>query len=323
MKAIVCTNYGPPEVLQLKEIEKPTPKDNQILIKIHAATATSGDARIRGFNVPTSFKLPMRLALGITKPRKKILGGQLAGEIEAVGKDVTRFKVGDQVFGSSGFAFGCYAEYVCVSEKAVIIPKPDNVSYEDAATTPFGGGTALHFLRKANIQAGQKVLIVGASGSIGTFAVQLAKYFGAEVTGVCSTKNVELVKSLGADKVIDYTQEDFTQNGETYDIIFDTVGKSSFARDKSILAENGYYLLGSGGLFDIFRALWTQRRGRQKLISEMASETTEIFTFLSERLANGDIKSVIGKSFPLEETAEAHRYVDTGHKQGNVAIKVV
>jgi 2-desacetyl-2-hydroxyethyl bacteriochlorophyllide A dehydrogenase len=322
MKAIVCTKYGPPEVLQLKEVEKPTPKDNEVLIKIFATTVTSGDMRMRSFKVPPLPWLPMRIIMGFRGPRKKIFGTDLAGEIESVGKDVNLFKKGDQIFGSTG-GFGAHAEYVCLSEEEVLTTKPTNMTYEEAAPVFFAGHTALHFLRKGNIQSEQKVLIYGASGAVGTFAVQLARYFGAEVTGVCSTTNLELVKSLGADKVIDYTKEDFTKSGETYDIIFDTVGKSPFSGCVKSLKKKGFYLRAVHmTLSPIVRGLWTSMTSSKKVIGGVATEHKEDLIFLKELIEAGKIKSVIDRRYPLEQIAEAHRYVDKGHKKGNVVITV-
>ncbi len=326
MKAIVYTEYGPPEVLQLKEIEKPSPKDNEVLIRIHATDVTTGDVNARGFTfVPPGFGPLPRLMMGIRGPRKAILGSDVAGEIEAIGKDVGLFKEGDQVYGINSIDSGTYAQYVCWPEESALVEKPTNMTYEEAAATTFGASTALYFLRdKANIQSGQKILINGASGGVGTAAVQLAKYYGAEVTGVCSTANLELVKSLGADTVIDYTQEDFTKSGEVYDIILDTVRKSSFSHCKSSLKNEGIYLAVAGGLGAMIQMLQTSVIGSKKVIfgGGGASERKEILAFLREVINAGKLKSVIDRSYPLEQIVEAHRYVDKGHKKGNVVISV-
>jgi 2-desacetyl-2-hydroxyethyl bacteriochlorophyllide A dehydrogenase len=317
MKAIVCTKYGDPDVLQFAEVKKPAPKDNEVLIKIHATSATSGDARIRRAD-----PFIIRLIFGFKKPRKSILGVVVAGEIEAIGKEVTNFKVGDQVFGSSGMRFGTYAEYLTMPENGTLALKPKNVNYEEAAAIPFGATAALHFLRKAKIQSGQKILIYGASGAIGTAAIQLAKSFGAKVTAVCSTANIEMVKSLGAEKVFDYTKEDFSKSGEKYDVIFETVGKSLFSGNIKSLNPKGRLLMASAGPSQMIRGLLVSITSPKKVISGVIAERAEDMNYLKELIESGQLKAVIDRSYPLEQAAEAHRYVDTGHKKGNVVITV-
>jgi len=313
MKAIVYTKYGPPDVLQLKEVAKPTPKDNEVLIKIHATTVSSIDLKFRqGKNIIA------RMMSGLIKPKSNILGGELAGEIESVGKDVKLLKQGDQVYAAG--QMGAHAEYICMPEEKVAM-KPANMTYEEAAAVPFAAPVSLQFLRnKGGIQSGHKVLINGASGGLGAFAVQLAKHFGAEVTGVCSATNLEMVKSLGADKVIDYTKEDFTKNGETYDIIFDAVGKSSFSKCKSSLKRNGIYLTTVATIPVLLHMLWTSKLGSKKAIFMVAPYRVEDLIFLKELIEAGKVKSVIDRRYPLSETAEAHRYVEKGHAQGKVLI---
>ncbi|WP_377867174.1 NAD(P)-dependent alcohol dehydrogenase [Bacillus sp. R86525] len=299
MKAIMCTKYGPPNVLQLQNIEKPTPKKNEVLVKIHATSVTTGDCRMRSFTSPLLFWIPMRIVLGFRKPRKPILGVELSGEIEEVGTDVTQFKKGDYIFALTGLNVGGYAEYACVHESGLIALKPPNVTYEEAAVIPFGGTSALHFLRKGHIKQGQQVLIYGASGSVGTAAVQLAKYFGATVTAVCSNSNFELVQSLGANHVIDYTKEDFTKRDERYDIIFDAVGKIKKSYCKSALTANGKYVSVNGTMAKVSK--------EDMLLLKMLTEEEKL-------------KPVIDKTYPLEEISKAHTYVETGHKKGNVSI---
>jgi NADPH:quinone reductase-like Zn-dependent oxidoreductase len=324
MKAILHTKYGPPDELQFKEVEKPVPKEDEVLIKIHATTVTTTDCNIRNSTfVPTLFLLPSRMQLGFNKPKINILGVELAGDIEAAGVDVKRFKKGDQVFGTPGPPLGAHAEYICMPENGVLTTKPANITYEEAASIPLAANTALYFIRdQGNIQAGQKVLINGASGGIGTFAVQLAKYYGAEVTGVCSTTNVEMVKSLGADMVIDYTKEDLTKSNERYDVIFDVVGKISFSRFKNSLKKKGIYLTTLPTMAIILQTIWTSMIGGKKVKFGDAVPKVENIIFLKELIEAGIIKPVIDRIYPLEQTAEAFRYVEKGHKKGNVVITV-
>jgi NADPH:quinone reductase-like Zn-dependent oxidoreductase len=324
MKAIVHTKYGPPEELQLKEVEKPVPKNNEVLIKIHATTVTTTDCNARNFTfVPESFMLFARIMFGFKKPKINILGIDLAGEIEAVGKDVRLFKEGDHVFGSPGTKFGGHAEYCCVPENGALAIKPADMSWEEAASISLAGNTALFYIRDlAKIQAGQKILIHGASGAIGTYAVQLAKYYGAEVTGVCSATNAEMVKSLGADKVIDYTKEDFSRSNERYDFVFSVVGKTTFTQSKGILKPNGIYLENMLELSGILRMMWTSITGGKKIKGGVSTERAENLEFFIELIKSGKLRPVIDRSYPLEKTAEAFRYVETGHKKGNVVITV-
>ena len=322
MKAIICTKYGPPEVLQLKEVAKPVPRDHEILVKVSATTVTAGDIRLRSATVPLSFWLPAHLIFGLRKPRKAILGMVAAGEVEAVGKEVTRFQRGDQVFAYDIVKFRTYAEYTCLPENSAIACKPSTATYEEAAAIPYGGITALHFLKQGKIEAGQHVLIYGASGSVGTWAVQLARHFGARVTGVCSTSNVALVKALGADQVIDYTREDWTRSGETYDLLFDAVGKTSFPDCLKVLKQEGVYLQSVAAPALSLRMLWAGMTSSKTLIGGEATPTTENLILLKELVEAGKIKPVIDRRYPLEQIVEAHRYVDQGHKKGDVVITV-
>lgn len=322
MKAVVYEQYGPPEVLQLKEVAKPVPKDNEVLIKIHATTVTSGDWRVRSLDVPAGFGLLSRLFLGITGPRQQILGTELAGTLESVGRDVSKFKTGEAVFAFSGVRMGCYAEYKCMPADGAVALKPAKLGWEEAAALSFGGATALDFFRRGKLQRGDKVLINGASGGVGTAAVQLARHFGAEVTGVCSTANVELVRSLGATHVIDYTVQDFTQNGETYDVIVDTAGTAPFARCKASLKENGRLLLVLAGLPAMLAIPWAALTSRKKIIAGPAGERAEDLRLLAQLAEAGEFKPVIDRTYRFEQMVEAHRYVDTGRKRGNVVIQL-
>jgi len=321
MKAVIWTTYGGPDVLQLREIAKPVPKDNEVLIKVHAATVTAGDCEVRALKIPILYRLPLRLYVGFAKPQRlTILGQELAGEIAAVGKAVTRFKPGDQVFAATLLRFGAYAEYACLPETYPIVLKPANMSYAEAATIPTGGVNGLHFLQKANLQAGERLLINGAGGSIGTYALQIAKAWGAEVTCVDSTPKLAMLRALGADYVIDYTQTDFTQNGETYDVIIDVVGKSPFSRSIQSLKPSGRYVLGNPTLPGTIRGWWTSMTTPKQVISTVADYKMEAIIFLKELIEAGKLKAVIDKSYPLAQVVEAHRYVEQGHKTGNLVI---
>jgi 2-desacetyl-2-hydroxyethyl bacteriochlorophyllide A dehydrogenase len=328
MKAIVWTKYGSPDSLQLREIATPSPSDHEVVIKVHAATASTADTEFRRLKLPLPFAIPLRLYLGVVKPtRITILGTEFAGEIVAAGQGVTRYKPGDQVFGYTGLGMGTYAEYLCLAEKptamaSVMAMRPINVTYEEAAAVPFGGMEALHSLRKANIQHGQKVLIIGAGGSIGTYAVQLAKHYGAEVTGVDKAGKLEILRSIGADHVINYVKEDFTKSGQVYDVILDTIGKSPFAKSLRLLKENGTYLNSNPGLFGGIRMRWATKGSSKRVIPWTAGYTTNNLLALKELVEAGTIKAVIDRHYPLDQVAEAHRYVETGQKKGNVVITI-
>ncbi|MFW9996322.1 MAG: NAD(P)-dependent alcohol dehydrogenase [Candidatus Odinarchaeota archaeon] len=322
MKAALYEKYGPPEVLHIKEVDRPRPKANEVLIRIHATTVTLYDCWARSSTAPIGFGLLSRIASGFRKPKQPILGTELAGEIEATGKEVTLFKKGDQVFGFTG-SLGAYGEYICLPEDGALALKPDNLTLEEAAAVPQGALTALYFLRKANIQKGQKVLIIGASGGVGTFAVQLAKHFGAEVTGTCSTSKLEMVKSLGADKVIDYTKEEFIKSGEIYDVILDTMGKSSVRRSRKSLKKEGFYIFTTFGLPKLLGILiWLKLTSHKKVIIGLVEENANELVFLKELVEAGELKPVIDRQYPLEQAAEAHRYVETGQKKGQVVISI-
>jgi NADPH:quinone reductase-like Zn-dependent oxidoreductase len=328
MKAIIWTRYGPPEVLQLQEVEKPVPKDDQVLIKVNATSVTAGDCETRRLALPLGLSIPVRLYAGFSRPQRiPILGQELAGMVEEAGKNVTAFRAGDPVFGTTGFGFGAYAEYVCLKvgtggTDGALAPKPINLTDEEAAVVPTAGLEALHYLRKANIQPGKKVLIIGAGGSIGTFAIQLARHFGAEVTGVDSTEKLELLRALGANQVIDYTKDDYTKNASGYDLIIDLVGKHRVSRRLKLLKPGGYYFLAYAWPAHILLAIWTSLTSSKKLKIDSASQTQVDLIYLTELIEAGVIKAVIDRCYPLEQAAEAHRYAESGHKQGNVAITV-
>jgi 2-desacetyl-2-hydroxyethyl bacteriochlorophyllide A dehydrogenase len=328
MKAIVWTKYGSPEGLQLQEVEKPTPKDDEILIKIHSTTVTAGDCEIRRLELPLMLSFPVRIYTGLIKPKRiNILGQELAGEVVEVGTNANSFQVGDQVFGTTGFGFGAYAEYICLPGKpndtqGVLAIKPTNLTYEEAAAVPTAGFEALHFLRKANIRPGKKILIIGGGGSIGTCTIQIARHFGAEVTGVDSTEKLDMMRSLGANQVIDYTKEEYTNQGEIYDLIVDVVGKSSVSRRLKLLKPDGYYFLAYAGLSHILLGMWVSMTSKKKLKIESSSQSKEDLIFLKELIEAGELRPVIDKSYPLEQTAEAHHYAESGSKKGNIAIRV-
>jgi 2-desacetyl-2-hydroxyethyl bacteriochlorophyllide A dehydrogenase len=328
MKAIVWTKYGPPDGLKLQEVEKPVPKDDEILIKIHATTVTAGDCEMRRLELPLMLSFPVRLYAGLLKPKRiPILGQELAGEVEEVGKNVNSFKVGDQVFGTTGLGFGAYAEYICLAGESgdtqgVLAIKPTNLTYEEAAAVPTAAFEALHFLRKANIQRGKTVLIIGAGGSIGTYSIQIARHFGAEVTGVDRTEKLGMLRSIGAHHVIDYTKGDYTNNGESYDLIIDTVGRRSVSRRLKLLKQDGYYFLAYAGLSHVLLGMWVSMTSNKKVKIESSSQKREDLVFLKELIEAGKIKPVIDRYFILEQTAEAHQYVESRHKKGNVVITV-
>lgn len=330
MKAIVYTEYGPPEVLQLKEVEKPAPKDNEIRIRVHAASVNYGDILARNFRgiSPQKFNMPLplwvitKLLFGVRKPKTTTLGSEFAGEVEAAGKAVKRFKAGDPVFGYTGQSMGAYAEYLCMPENGAVAIKPAVMSDQEAAVVPYGAIMALSLLRKQDIRPGHKVLVNGASGGIGSAAVQLARHDGAEVTGVCGAPGLDYVKSLGADKAVDYSKEDFTGSGETYDLIFDILGKSSFSRCRNSLAPNGRYLRASFKTRELWQMLWTAMKGGKRVICALAPGSLEDLLFVRELIEAGKLRSVIDRTYPLERIVEAHRYVDQGHKKGNVVITV-
>lgn len=326
MKAIVWTQYGSPDGLELREVEKPVPKDNEVLIRVSATTVTAGDCELRSLTITPWLRLPIRLYMGILKPHNKILGQELSGDVEAVGKDVTDFKVGDPVFGTTGLHFGAYAEYICLlaaSGGSTLAIKPTSMTYEEAAAVPTAGLEALHHLRSAHIQRGQRVLVYGAGGSIGTFTVQLAKYYGAEVTAVDRAGKLDMLRSIGADHVIDYMKEDFTQRGETFDMILDVVGKSSYAASIKSLKPTGCFLTANPGLSHMLRGWWTTRTSGKKVFVRPATPSHKDLTYLKELIEAGQLKSIIDRRYPLEQTAEAHRYADSGQKKGNIVITVV
>jgi NADPH:quinone reductase-like Zn-dependent oxidoreductase len=329
MKAVVWTKYGSPDGLELQEVEKPVPKEAEILIKIHAATVTAGDCEMRRLQLPLGLSFPVRVYAGLIRPKRiSILGQEFAGAVEEIGKDVRSCKIGDQVFGTTGFGFGAYAEYLCLPEtpgdaQGVLAAKPANLTFEEAAAIPTAGLEALHYLKSANIQPGDKVLIIGAGGSIGTFSVQLARHFGAEVTGVDSTEKLDMLRSIGANHVIDYTKEDYTNAGAIYDVIIDVVGKRGVLQRLKLLKPGGQYFLAYARIADIFLGMWVSMTSRKKLKLESASQNKMELVYLSGLFEAGTLKTMIDKSFPLEHIPEAHRFAESGQKKGNIAITVL
>ena len=325
MRAIVCTDYGPPDVLQLRDLPKPVPKDDEVLVRIRATTVSTADCELRRFDFAPWIWLPMRLGFGIRRPRRSVLGQDLAGDIEAVGKDVRSFGKGDRVFAATGIPLGAYAEYTCLRENpqtGAIATMPANLGYEEAASVPYGGGEALHFLRKANVRTGQRVLVNGAGGSFGTFAVQLAKVLGAHVTAVDSAPKLEMLRTIGADRVIDYSQEDFTDSPETYDVIFDVVRNTPSGRMVRLLTENGCLLMANPGFLQIVRARGASRGSKKRVSFAASSGTSEDLAYLRGLVEAGRLHPVIDRRFPLEQMVEAHRYAETGHKLGNIVVVV-
>jgi len=328
MRAIIWTKYRSPDGFQLQDVPKPIPGNDEILIKVHATSITAGDRELHKLKLPMMLSFPMRLYVGLIKPKRiKILGQELAGEVEAVGKDVDSYKAGDQIFGTTGFRFGAYAEYTCLHAvpnemQGALAKKPENLTYAEAAVVPTAGFEALHFLRKANVGPGQKILIIGAGGSIGTLSIQLAKHFGAEVTGVDSAGKLDMLKSINADHVIDYAKEDFTKNGVTYDVIIDVVGRNSFSRRLKSLKPKGHYFLAYAGLSHIIIGKLTSLTSNKKVVLGSAKQNKEDLLLLKELIETGQVKPIIDRYYPLEQVAEAHRYLETGNKKGNVCITV-
>ena len=325
MRTIVCTDYGPPDVLQLREAAKPVPKDNEILIRIRATTVSAADCELRRFDFPSWVWLPMRLWSGILRPRDRVLGQELAGDVESVGKDVRSFTAGDRVFSATGIGLGAYAEYICLRENpetGATAAMPANLSYEEAAALPYGGGEASEFLRKANVRSGQRVLVNGAGGSFGTYAVQLAKVLGAHVTAVDSAPKLEMLRSIGADRVIDYSREDFTEGSETYDVIFDVVRDMPSGRMVKMLADDGCLLMANPGFLQLVGGFWASRGSKKRVVFGVSGTTSEDLADLRGLVEAGKLRPVIDRSFPFEQMAEAHRYAETGHKLGNIVVVV-